>query len=142
MAITIELPSARRLAFRIVLGQAAVTLAAGLAGGFVGGANVAVSALLGGGIGTAASLAMALIAFGRRAVHSGPQVLGLFFLGELAKLVLMVGSFIAAWHWMRPSPIAMLGAYGATFLVYWIALASAARGGTAALQHLAKRGVA
>jgi len=142
VAITIELPNARRLAFGIVLGQAAVTLAAGLAGWLVGGTNAAISALLGGGIGTAASLAMALIAFGGQAPRSGPLVLALFFLGELAKLVLMVALFIAAWHWMRPSPIAMLGAYGATFLVYWIALGNAARGGAGALQRLAKRGAA
>ncbi len=138
MAVTIELPSARRLAFGVVLGQAAVTLAAALASQMVGGRNDAVSALLGGGIGTASSLAMAIIAFGGRAPRSGPQVLAFFFLGELAKLVLMIGLFIAAWHWMRPSPIAMLAGYGATFLVYWIALAGAARRGAGGATHLAK----
>jgi F0F1-type ATP synthase assembly protein I len=141
VAVTIELPSARRLAFGVVLGQAAVTLAAALAGQVIGGVNDAVSALLGGGIGTVASLAMALIVFGGRAPRSGPQVLALFFLGELAKLVLMVALFIAAWHWMRPSPIATLAAYGATFLVYWVALAGAAFRGSGAVAHLAKRGV-
>jgi F0F1-type ATP synthase assembly protein I len=50
-------------------------------------------------------------------------VLAAFFAGELAKLVLMIVLFIAVWHWMRPSPGAMFAAYGATFLVYWIALA-------------------
>ena len=140
MAVTIELPSARQLAFRIVLGQAGVTLVAMLAGGIIGGRNDAVSALLGGGVGTVASLAMALIAFGGRASRSAPQVLAFFFVGELAKLVLMVGLFIAAWHWMRPSPIAMLAAYGATFLVYWVALAGAAlRGFGPMQQHLVKR---
>jgi F0F1-type ATP synthase assembly protein I len=141
VAITIELPSARRLAFGVVLGQAAVTLVAGLTAWWVGGAKDAVSALLGAGIGTLASLAMACIAFGGRTRRTAPQLLGLFFLGELAKLVLMIGLFIAAWHWMRPSPIAMLSAYGATFLVYWIALAGAALRGSGSMQHLAKRGV-
>jgi F0F1-type ATP synthase assembly protein I len=138
VAVTIELPSARRLAFGVVLGQAAVTLAAAFISRVVGGTNDAVSALLGGGIGTAASLAMAIIAFGGRAPRSGPQVLAFFFLGELAKLVLMIGLFIAAWHWMRPSPIAMLAGYAATFLVYWIALARAARRASGGLAQVAK----
>jgi F0F1-type ATP synthase assembly protein I len=142
VAVTIGLPSARRLAFGVVLGQAAVTLVAALASGLIGGTDDAVSALLGGGIGTVASLAMAIIAFGGRVPRSGPQVLAFFFLGELAKLALMIGLFIAAWHWMRPSPLAMLAAYGATFLVYWIALANAVRHGSGAMQHLDKKGVA
>ncbi len=142
MALTIELLNARRLAFRVVLGQAAITLAAALASRMIGGTNAALSALLGGGIGTVASLAMAFIAFGgSRPTRSAPQVLAFFFLGELAKLVLMIGLFVAAWHWMRPSPIAMLAAYGATFLVYWVALAGAALRGSAASQHLVGRGI-
>ncbi len=124
MALIIELPSARRLAFGVVLGQAGVTFLAALVCLAVAGASAAVSALLGGGIGTAASLAMALIAFGR-IPRSAPVILGAFFAGELAKLVLMVGLFIAAWHWMRPSPVAMFAGYGATFLTYWIAFAGA-----------------
>ena len=129
MALTIELPNAprpyfaaRRLAFGVVLGQAGVTLLAALVSLAVGGATGAVSALLGGGIGTASSLAMAAIAFGR-IPRSAPMILAAFFVGELAKLVLMIGLFVAAWHWMRPSPGAMFAAYGATFVVYWIALA-------------------
>lgn len=129
MALTIELPNAprpdfaaRRLAFSVVLGQAGVTLLAALVCLVVDGQSGAISALLGGGIGTAASLAMAVIAFGRTR-RSAPMILAAFFLGELVKLVLMIGLFVAAWHWMRPSPGAMFAAYGATFLVYWIALA-------------------
>ncbi|MGH8219981.1 MAG: ATP synthase subunit I [Steroidobacteraceae bacterium] len=128
MALTIELPNgsrpsfaARRLAFGIVLGQAGVTLLAALVSFVVGGSKGAVSALLGGGIGTAASLAMAAIAFGRTP-RSALMILAAFFLGELVKLLLMIGLFVAAWHFMRPSPGAMFAAYGATFLVYWVAL--------------------
>jgi len=129
MALTIELPNAprpyvaaRRLAFGVVLGQAGVTLLAALVSLVVDGTTGAISALLGGGIGTASSLAMAAIAFGR-IPRSAPLILAVFFAGELVKLVLMIGLFVAAWHWMRPSPGAMFAAYGATFVVYWIALA-------------------
>ena len=133
MALTSELPNAsrpwfaaRRLACRVVLGQAGVTLLAALVCLIVEGKSGAISALLGGGIGTAASLAMAAIAFGRTP-RSAPVILAAFFLGELAKLVLMIGLFVAVWHWMRPSPGAMFAAYGATFLVYWVALAGMLR---------------
>ena len=129
MALTIELPNAprpslaaRRLAFGVVLGQAGVTLLAALVSLAVTGESAAVSALLGGGIGTASSFAMAAIAFGR-IPRSAPVILLTFFVGELAKLVLMIGLFVAVWHWMRPSPGAMFAAYGATFVVYWIVLA-------------------
>jgi F0F1-type ATP synthase assembly protein I len=124
MALTIELPNARRLAFGVVLGQAGVTLLAALVCLAVAGRHAAVSALLGGGIGTATSLAMVLIAFGRRTAVSAPLALAAFFAGELAKLILMIALFVAVWHWMRPAPGAMFAAYGATFLVYWIALAA------------------
>jgi len=136
VAITIELPDVRRLAFEVVLRQAGVTVAAVFTCWMIGSANDAVSALLGGAIGTVATLAMAFIAFGGQARRSAPQVVAFFFAGELAKLVLMVSLFIAAWHWMRPAPIPMLAAYGATFLAYWVALAARGRGG---MQPLAKR---
>jgi F0F1-type ATP synthase assembly protein I len=130
MALTIELPNAarpqfaaRRLAFGVVLGQAGVTLLAALVSLALEGVSGAISALIGGGIGTVASLAMAAIAFGR-IPRSAPLILATFFAGEIAKLVLMIGLFVAVWHWMRPSPGAMFGAYGATFVVYWIALAA------------------
>ncbi|MGH8260732.1 MAG: ATP synthase subunit I [Steroidobacteraceae bacterium] len=123
MALTIELPDARRLAFGVVLGQAGVTLLAALVCLGAYGLHAAFSALLGGGIGTAASLAMALAAFGRRTARSALAILAAFFFGELAKLVLMIALFVAAWHWLHPAPGPMLAAFGATFIVYWIALA-------------------
>ncbi len=123
MAVTIELPDARRLAFGVVLGQAAVTCAAALACWAIAGPHEAISALLGGGIGTAASLAMVALAFGPWAAASAERILVAFYTGEIAKLVLVVALFIAVLRWMRPSPGALLAAYGATFLVYWIVLA-------------------
>lgn len=127
MALTIELPDARRLAFWVVLGQAGVTLLAALVCFAVAGSHAAFSALLGGGIGTAASFAMAVVAFGRRTPRSALLILAAFFAGELAKLILMIALFVAVWHWLHPSPGAMFAAYGATFIVYWIALAALLR---------------
>jgi len=64
--VAIDLPKARRFALRVVAGQALITLIAGLLCWVLSGANGARSALLGGGIGTVASLAMALLSFGSR----------------------------------------------------------------------------
>ena len=60
----IDLPRARRLALRVVLGQAAVTVIAAMCALALGGERASVSALLGGGIATVASLAMAGLVFG------------------------------------------------------------------------------
>jgi len=61
--IAIDLALARRLALSVVLGQAGVTVIAALLAGLIAGPQAALSALLGGGISTAASLAMALLGF-------------------------------------------------------------------------------
>ena len=57
----IELPRAQRLAFRVVLGQAAVTVIAGLIAWALAGERAGLSALAGGGIATAGSLVMAVL---------------------------------------------------------------------------------
>jgi ATP synthase protein I len=123
VAVTIELPDARRLAFGVVLGQTAVTLVVAAASWALAGSSAVISALLGGGIGTLASLAMVAFAFGRWASASAERMLAAFYAGEVAKLVVVVVLFVAALRWMRPSPGALLAAYGSTFLVYWIVLA-------------------
>jgi F0F1-type ATP synthase assembly protein I len=114
--------AARRLAFEVVLGQAAVTLIAALVGGLSVGRATAFSALLGGGIATVASLAMAAVAFRHSAAVSPARLLGNFFGAEALKLVLVVALFVVVLRWLHPAPIALLATYGATFLVYWLAL--------------------
>ena len=121
----VELPNARRLAFSVVAGQAAVTLIFALASLAIGGANAALSALIGGGIGTLASLVMALLAFGRGAGTDAQRIVRAFYLGEAAKLGLVVLLFVVVLKAMKVSPAALFGAYVATFFVYWIALANA-----------------
>lgn len=123
MAVTFELPDARRLAFGVVLGQTAVTAVAAAVCLAVGGPRAAVSALLGGGVGVLASLAMVVFAFGGWAKGSAERMLAAFFTGEIAKLAVMVVLLAAVLRWLRPSPGALLAAFGATFLVYWIVLA-------------------
>lgn len=131
----IDLPRARRLAFGVVLGQAVVSVIAAALALWMAGAPAAVSALLGGGIATAGSLAMAALVFGR-AGGSAQRVLGAFYVGEAVKLAVIVVLFVAVLKMVRIVPLALLAGFAATYLVYWIALVGAlpaaggARGGT------------
>jgi len=123
--VAVDLPNARRLAFSVVAGQAAITLIFALASLAIAGSTAALSALIGGGIGTLASLVMALIAFGRNAGMDAQRVMRAFYVGEAAKLGLVVVLFVVVLKAMKVSPGALFGAYVATFFVYWIALANA-----------------
>jgi F0F1-type ATP synthase assembly protein I len=122
VAIVIDLPAAKRLAFGVVRGQAAVTAAAALVGFALGGLHVGLSAALGGAIGTVASLGMALVAFGGKAA-SPARILGTFYAGEIVKVALAIVSFILVLKLTGAAPLPMFAAYMATFVVYWIVLA-------------------
>jgi ATP synthase protein I len=123
--IAIELPNPRRLALSVVLGQAAVTLICALVSFGVADARAAMSALLGGGISSVASLAMALIGFGKQAMTDPQRAIRAFFVGEAAKVVVVIVLFIVVLKTMKVVPLAMLGSYIATFFVFWAALANA-----------------
>ncbi len=121
----IDLPRARRLAFGVVLAQAGVTVAAALWAGALAGRVAGLSALAGGGIATAGSLAMAGVVFGGTAAGSAARALRTFYLGEALKLAVVVMLFVVVLKVMRVAPLAMFGAFAATLLVYWLALLSA-----------------
>jgi ATP synthase protein I len=124
MVVTIDQPDARRLAFSVVLGQAAVTAAVALAGWAFFGSLAARSALTGGGISVVASLAMALLAFRGAVRRDAFRALRAFYVGEAAKLTVVVVMFVLVFREMRVLPLALFAGFGATFLVYWIALAN------------------
>ncbi|HEU5443769.1 MAG TPA: hypothetical protein VFU61_08075, partial [Steroidobacteraceae bacterium] len=90
VAVLLE-PYVRRLAFSFVLGQAAVSVVAGVLAWSIAGEQAALSALLGGGISTAGSLAMALVAFRRRIGLNALQMLTALLVGESAKFLVIVG---------------------------------------------------
>ena len=123
--IAIDLALARRLALSVVLGQAGVTVIAALLAWLIAGPQAAISALLGGGISTAASLAMALLGFGGRTAQDPQRAVRAFFVGETAKIALMIVLFVMVLKTMKVVPLAMLGTYVATFFVHWVALANA-----------------
>jgi ATP synthase protein I len=123
--IAIDLALARRLALSVVLGQAGVTVICALLAGLIAGPQAALSALLGGGISTTASLAMALLGFGGRTPLDPQRAVRAFFVGETAKIALMIVLFVLVLKTMKVVPLAMLGTYVATFFVNWVALANA-----------------
>jgi ATP synthase protein I len=123
VAIVIDLPAAKRLAYGVVRGQAAVTLLAALAGWALGGLHVGLSAALGGAIGTVASLAMAIMAFRGKSAASAARILGTFYAGEILKVVVAIVSFILVLKLAAAAPLPMFAGYMATFVVYWIVLA-------------------
>jgi ATP synthase protein I len=118
----IDLPHARRLAFGVVLGQAAVTVLAAACAFAWAGRLSAVSALLGGGIATVGSLAMAGLVFGGTASAGAQRALSMFYIGEAVKIVVVVVLFVAVLRTIRVAALPMFAAFTATFLVYWIAL--------------------
>jgi ATP synthase protein I len=120
--LAIDLPRARRLAFGVVLGQALVSVTAALCAGTVSGPRAGWSALLGGGIATAGSLVMAALVFGPTETSRPERVLGRFYLGEAAKVALVIVLFVVVLKSTPVAPLAMFVAFAATYLVYWIAL--------------------
>ena len=120
--LAIDLPRARRLALRVVLGQALVSVIAALCALGLAGGRAGISALLGGGIATVASFAMAGLVFG---AGGAARALAMFYIGEAVKLLIVVVLFVVVLRLVKVAPLAMFAAFAATFLVYWIALLSA-----------------
>jgi ATP synthase protein I len=127
----IDLPQARRLAFGVVLGQAAVTLVAALCALGIGGRIAFISALAGGAIATLGSLAMAGVVFGVNGAAGAQRALGAFYAGEIVKVGIVIALFVVVLKAMTVAPLALFAAFVATFVVYWIGLLRALSGARA-----------
>ncbi len=113
---------ARRTAFGIVGAQACVTLLSAGAGLLLAGTAGGVSALLGGGIGTLASLAQVAGTFRTGASREPAKILGRLYRGEAFKLLITAGLFALVLTNVEVVFGAMIGGFGATLLVFWAAL--------------------
>ena len=122
--VAIDLALARRLALSVVLGQAVVTIVCALVSWLIAGPRAALSAAMGGGISTAASLVMALLGFGGKSAADGQRAMRAFLMGETAKIAIVIVLFVMVLKTMKVVPLAMLGTYVATFCVFWVALAN------------------
>ena len=105
--------------------QGAVTIVVALVSYAIAGRLAALSALIGGGISTLASLVMAALSFRRSSLANAYSAVRGFYVGEAAKLATVVVLFVVVLRTLKVSPLAMFAAYVATFFVYWVALANA-----------------
>lgn len=107
----------RRVAARILMWQAGVTLALGAVCTAAFGVDVGKSSLVGGLIGVIANLFMSIAAL--RNARTPALALGRLFVGQLLKVLLTVAMFIAvaAQKWLNWP--ALLGAYVLTLVVFW-----------------------
>jgi ATP synthase protein I len=124
---TIDVSGARRAALMLVLAQVAATLILAVAFLVGSSARAALSALIGGGISVAASLAMVFFMF-RGAAMDPKRVLRSAYRGEAAKLGIMILLIVVALKTVELAVLPFFVTYAATLLVYWIALVKAPAG--------------
>jgi F0F1-type ATP synthase assembly protein I len=122
----IELPGLKRVAYGAVIAQASLTAAIALLCLARWGRYAALSAAIGGGIGVAASLTLALFVF-RKGKRELADVVRAFYVGEAAKIAVVVILFVVVLATLKKMlvPGALFAAYVATFLAHWVALRKA-----------------
>ncbi len=86
------------------------------------GAAGAISALLGGGVGTLASLVQVAGMFRPGASREPSKILGRLYRGQAFKLLLTAGLFALVLTSTEVVFGAMIGGFAATLLVFWAAL--------------------
>jgi F0F1-type ATP synthase assembly protein I len=126
--VSIDAAQARRVAYTVVVWQGAVTFVVALVCYAMSGRFAAMSALLGGGISTLASLVMAVLCFRTSTLANAQSAIRGFYVGEAAKLATVVVLFALVLRTLKVSPLAMFAAFMATFIVFWVALANALPG--------------
>ena len=89
----------------------------------VWGARAAVSALLGAGIGVAATALMAFAMLRPRRGREPERVAWSFFSGWLVKVGFTVAALVMAFRSPKVDAVPLLAAYVATFLGYWFGAA-------------------
>lgn len=121
---------ARRMAYRLVAAQLAVTgVAAALFGAALGG-MAALSALIGGGVNTIGTYYQVRISFSPRTAGDANRVANAFYLGEAVKILVVVALLALALNWLTLSPAPLFVAFIATLMVYFAALLVTAGRGT------------
>lgn len=104
----------------MMLGQLVVTVAVAALFGVWRGGHDALSALVGGGIGIAAGLAMAAFMF--RSAGDPQRVVRNAYKGEVAKLGLTVVLFVLVLNFLELAALPLFVTYIAALLVHWVAL--------------------
>ena len=111
-------PQIRRLAGRILLWQAVVTLVLAALVAVIAGRSSGLSALTGGLIGLIANLYMTLAAL--RPARTAGFAFGRLLVGQFVKVLLTVGMFLAVAQRKDVVWPAVLAGYVATLVVFWV----------------------
>ena len=112
----------KSIAYRIVLAQLGIALVFAAVCLVAWGRSTAVAALAGGVIGVVTNLYVALRVFGKGAVRSAQKVLQRFYAAEAVKFALTLGLFGLGIGVLKLNALPLLGGYGLTLVVYWLAL--------------------
>ncbi len=128
MVAAVELPGLRRVAYGVVLAQAVLTALIAALCFMLWGRWAALSAGLGGGIGTVGGLALALVVF-RKGSRELTELVRAFYVGEAAKFGVTIVLFVVVLATMKGIlvPGALFGAFVAAFMVHWVVLPGAMR---------------
>ena len=113
----------------LVAGQVAIAGVVALLCAALIGAPAGLAAVIGGGIGAAASLVQVLSGFRRSTAGDARAIARGFYRGEALKIAVTVVLFVVALRGRRLAPGPLLAGYVATFVAYWVALLRSARGG-------------
>jgi ATP synthase protein I len=113
---------ARRVALRMVMRQVVVTAAIAAIFWGLRGQLDAVSALMGGGIGIAASLAMVMFVFRESAQGDPQRIMRNAYKGEVAKIALTIVLFGIVLKFLEVAALPLFLAYIAALLMHWVAL--------------------
>lgn len=106
-------------------GQVAISVIVALICAAVIGAPAGLAALVGGGIGVAASIVQVAASF-RRTTTDPRAIARGFYRGEALKIAVTVLLFIVALRRRSLPPGPLFAGYVATFAAYWVALAQLA----------------
>jgi F0F1-type ATP synthase assembly protein I len=112
----------KSIAYRIVLAQLGIALVFAAVCLVAWGRSTAVAALAGGVIGVVTNLYVALRVFGNGAVRPAQKVLQRFYAAEAVKFALTFGLFALGIGVLKLNALPLLGGYGLTLVVYWLAL--------------------
>ena len=120
-----QIQQGRRQALAVVFGQGLLGVIVAIACLAVWGPRAGVSALLGAGIGIAATSLMALAMLRHGAGASAQRVAWSFISGWLVKVGFTVAVLVVMLRSSRVEPVPLLAAYVTTFAGYWFGAARA-----------------
>jgi len=118
-----EIQQGRRQALVVVLGQGLLGAIVAIACLAVWGSRAGASALLGAGIGIAATMLMAFAMLRHGEAASARRVAWSFFSGWAVKVVFTLALLVVAFRSRQVDALALLAAYVATFFGYWFGVA-------------------